>query len=87
MQTGCIQPARSLANGQTRKSPETEFRSPGEAGVMIARSAGGKIAGDAASPSPPSTPRTRRVDNLIRSTGVPLEGARTPRTTKHGAFA
>jgi hypothetical protein len=88
MQTGCIQPGRSVANGQTRKSPLTEFRSPGAGGVIAARSAAGRRVGDAASPSPPSTPSIRPVPSQwMRRLGVPLDGRSTPWTTKHGAWA
>jgi hypothetical protein len=88
MQTGRIQPWRSPANGQTRKRPATGRNSPGAAGVMAARKAAVSTVGEAASPSPPSTP-SRRLEPAGRSrkVGLPLATKSSPLKLKHGAWA
>ena len=88
MHTGRMRPGRSGASGQTRKTPVTASKSPGAGGVIAARRAGVSAAGEAGSPSPPTTPSSR-FDPLGRSrkVGAPFQAESRPRTLKHGAWA
>jgi hypothetical protein len=86
MQTGRIQPACSLANGHTRKSPSTDRSQPTVPVVMVVLSGSGIRSAAAGSPSPPTMPRIRFVPTRQSLTaGTPLLPSRIPRTVKQGA--